>query len=76
MRRRLARSTLLEDDLSRYIAWQLSQSCVLNVLGLQKNLKFETAFSIVSAYAEHLITLVAVHQWQHVPIFHVSLETL
>ena len=50
--------------------------CVLNVLELQKNLYFETAFSIVSAYAEHLITLVAVHQWQHVPIFQVSLETL
>ena len=42
---------------------------MLNVLELQKNLYFETAFSIVSAYAEHLITLVAVHQWQPVPIF-------
>ena len=49
---------------------------MLNVLELQKNLYFETAFSIVSAYAEHLITLVAVHQWQHVPTLHVSLEAL
>ena len=63
VRRGLARSTL-----------QFPQSCMLNVLELRKIVSFEIAFSLLSAYAEHLVrpTLVTVHHSQHVPTFLVS----